>query len=51
MLYSADTTRKSAESMCYAKLLGMVILYPEAIFLAKWCEIPQSSLTKYLSDF
>ena len=35
----------------FAKLLRVLLSYPEAIFLAKLCEVPLSNLTKYLSDF
>ena len=48
--YIRRTPLASPPKVCYAKLHGKVLLYPEAIFLAKWCEIPRSNLTKYLSD-
>ena len=49
------TTLASPRKVCVmqscAKLLGIVMLYPETILLAKLCEIPRSNLTKYPSLF
>ena len=44
------TTHACPHKVCVmqscAKLLGIIILYLETIFLAKLCEIPRSNLTK-----
>ena len=43
--------RKVWDMQSFAKLLGILLSYPEAIFLAKLGKIPRSNLMKYLSDF